>query len=201
MSWKTRLLNSGYVRLGVSNWESKNVYGGGVPQKDMALAYARAIGADIIIYADRSAPNEYDTSEHLVGFYANAVKRAAPARRPTSEEATKAINRAQDAWHEPHVKGGVRYDPQTDTYNWIGPKYGEHRSKSAEWFSIISELTYDWLIKVIVAGAPKETGRLSFLPARLETERKRYAFWHVELPENRVVTTVQLVRDPKHPLD
>jgi len=32
----------------------------------------------------------------------------------------------------------------------------------------------------------------------LDTERKRYAFWHAELPESRVMTTVQLVRDPKH---
>lgn len=131
-----RLINNGFVCLGVSNWQSSNTYGGGVPHKESAIAYAQAIGASIVMYADRCAPDQYNTSEHFVGFYAKpgTSQRVAPAKRPTSAEATAAINRAQDECHEPHVKGGVSYDPQTDTYNWIGPKYGEHRSKSAEWF-------------------------------------------------------------------
>jgi hypothetical protein len=58
---------------------------------------------------------------------------ASQGRRPTSAEATAAINRAQDAWNEPRIKGGVRYDPKTDTYNWTGPK-GQRRSKPASWF-------------------------------------------------------------------
>ena len=100
------------------------------------MAYARAVGADVVIYAVHPATDKYDWTTHDVAFYAKqSAPRATPARRrPTSAEATAAINRAQDEWHEPHVKGGVQYDPQTDTYNWTGPKFGEHRSKSAEWF-------------------------------------------------------------------
>jgi hypothetical protein len=135
---ETRLYGAGYVRLGSSNWTNQNFYGGGIPQKDLALAYARAIGASMVMYAERPDPDIYGNSEHLVGFYAKQadapVQRATSAARPTSAEATAAINRAQDAWHEPRVKGGVWYDPQTDTYNWTGPKFGERRSKSAGWF-------------------------------------------------------------------
>ena len=90
----------------------------------------------MVIYDTHPATDKYNYSEHLIGFYAKqgTLQRATLAKRPTSAEATVAINRAQDECHEPHVKGGVSYDPQTDTYNWIGPKYGGHRSKSAEWF-------------------------------------------------------------------
>jgi hypothetical protein len=129
-----RLISNGFARLGISNWESDNTYGGGVPQKELAIAYAQSIGADFVIYATHPATDKYNYSEHLTGFYARqGTRRAAPAMRPTSAEATAAINRAEDAWHEPRVKGGVWYDPQTDTYNWIGPS-GQRRSKSASWF-------------------------------------------------------------------
>jgi hypothetical protein len=131
-----RLISDGFVRLGISNWESDNAYGGGIPQRELAIAYARAIGADVVIYAAHDTSDKYNYSEHLIGFYAKQSVHRAPAsdgRRPTSSEATAAINRAQDAWHEPRVKGGVWYDPQTDTYNWIGPS-GQRRSKSASWF-------------------------------------------------------------------
>jgi hypothetical protein len=133
-----RLSGAGYVRLGLSNWICTNLYGGGVPQKDLALAYARALGASIVMYAARQAQNEYNSSEHLVGFYAKQtdtpVRRAAPANRPTSAEASVAINRAQDAWQEPRVKGGVQYDPETDTYSWIYTKTGKRVTVSAAWF-------------------------------------------------------------------
>jgi hypothetical protein len=137
--WKEmedRLIGDGYVRLGISSWEGPNAYGDGVPEKALAVAYARAIGADVVIYAVHDG-DKYNYTAHEVAFYAKqSVPRATPAsngRRPSSFEATVAINRAQDAWHEPRVKGGVWYDPKTDTYNWIGPS-GQRRSKSASWF-------------------------------------------------------------------
>ena len=37
---------SGFGRLGVSKWESDNAYGGGVPNRDLAMGYVQAIGAD-----------------------------------------------------------------------------------------------------------------------------------------------------------
>jgi hypothetical protein len=131
----SRWTGGGYVRLGISSWKSDNSSGGGIPFKELALAYARAIGADVVIYTVYDS-DEYNWSSHKVAFYARAhdQPRTTAVSRPTSAEATAAINRAQDECHEPHVAGGVHYDPQTDTYNWIGPKFGEHRSKSAAWF-------------------------------------------------------------------
>ena len=133
----SRLTGDGFIRLGVSSFEGDNASGAGVPQRDLAMAHARAIGADVVIYAVHAATEKYDWTAHDVAFYAKqSVPRATSAsngRRPTGAEATAAINRAQDAWHEPRVKGGVWYDPKTDTYNWIGPS-GQPRSKSASWF-------------------------------------------------------------------
>lgn len=131
----SRWIENGYVRLGASSWISDNALGGGAPVKYVALAYAKAIGADVVIYNIEPAAEKYNWTSHTVTFYAKQnVPRANSVSRPSSAQATAAINRAQDAWHEPHVKGGVYYDPQTDTYNWIGPKFGEHRSKPASWF-------------------------------------------------------------------
>jgi hypothetical protein len=131
----SRWTGGGYVRLGISSWKSDNSSGGGIPFKELALAYARAIGADVVIYTIYDS-DQYNWSSHKVAFYARAhvQPRTTAVSRPTSAQATAAINRAQDECHEPHVAGGVRYDAQTDTYNWIGPKFGEHRSKSAVWF-------------------------------------------------------------------
>lgn len=132
-----RLISDGFVRLGISNWESDNAYGGGIPQRDLAIAYAGAVGANIVIYATHAATDKYNCSEHLIGFYAKqSVRRATPGntRRPSEAEATAAINRFQDAHREPRVRSGVSYDAQTDTYNWIGPKTGQAMSKPASWF-------------------------------------------------------------------
>jgi hypothetical protein len=57
-----RLISNGFVRLGISNWESDNTYGGGVPQRELAIAYAQAIGAEAVIYATRSAADRYNCS-------------------------------------------------------------------------------------------------------------------------------------------
>jgi hypothetical protein len=131
----SRLTGDGFVRLGTSSWESNNAIGGGVPQKFVALDYAKAIGADVIIYAVHSSTDKYDWTSHDVAFYAKqSVRRATPARRPTSAEATVAINRFQDAHGEPRLQGGVTYDAQSDTYNWIGQKTRRTMSKSADWF-------------------------------------------------------------------
>jgi hypothetical protein len=132
-----RLVSNGFIRLGVSKWESDNVYGGGIPQRELAIAYARAVGADVVIYATHDATDKYNYSEHDVGFYAkHSVRRATTARkvRASNAQASIAINRLQDALGKPHVKGGVWYDRATDTYNWIGPKFGRQMSEPASQF-------------------------------------------------------------------
>jgi hypothetical protein len=83
----SRWTDGGYVRLGISSWESDNALGGGVPLKDWALAYAKAIGADVVIYAVHDATDRYNYSAHDVGFYAKqSARRATPA--PTANDAT-----------------------------------------------------------------------------------------------------------------
>jgi hypothetical protein len=54
-------------------------------------------------------------------------KASQQASRPTSAEASVAMNRLQDAKGKPHVSG-VWYHPHNDTYNWIGPKFGRPMS-------------------------------------------------------------------------
>lgn len=79
-----RMTANGFSRLGISNWEDHDVYAGGVPQRELAVAYARAIGADVVLYSTttESANPTYPTFHHYVGFYAkqrSEVRRAAPA--------------------------------------------------------------------------------------------------------------------------
>jgi hypothetical protein len=139
--WKEmegRVLGDGYVLLGISNWKGPNNLGNGVPEKGLALTYAQAIGADIVLYAVYPA-NDYET-EHLVGFYAKpgmqSVERATPTNgtRPSNREVSLAMDRLQDAKGLPHVTSGVWYDSRTDTYNWIGPKFGRRMSEPASQF-------------------------------------------------------------------
>jgi hypothetical protein len=134
----SRWTGGGYIRLGVSSFQCDNALGGGVPEKYAALAYAKAIGADVVIYATTASTDTYNWTSHYVAFYAKQnVQRTqqvttAAVRRPTSAEATAAANRANDVYHQPHVV--VHYDAQTDTYNWIGPTTGQPQSKPASWF-------------------------------------------------------------------
>lgn len=128
------LIGDGYVRLGVSDWQDSNDAGGGVPQKDMALAYARAIGADVVIYADFEAENRYNASEHWVGFYAKPSVRAASSTRPSGASAKELLNRFQDVHGRPRVQSDVVYDPRTDTYTWIGPVTGKRITKTSSVF-------------------------------------------------------------------
>jgi hypothetical protein len=51
-----------------------------------------------------------------------------------TRQASLAMNRLKDALGKPHVKGGVWYDPRTDTYNCIGPKFGRRMSEPASQF-------------------------------------------------------------------
>lgn len=135
----SRWLNAGYVRLGVSNWASHDSDWGGVPLKNWAIAYANAIGADVVIYAamvtDR---NDYSCS-HRIGFYAKPrvretsstdVVRENRSTRPSGGWAKAALNRFQDAHGQPRVQSDVIYDANTDTYTWIGPKSGRRMTKT-----------------------------------------------------------------------
>ncbi|MFY9987543.1 MAG: hypothetical protein WAK31_22490 [Chthoniobacterales bacterium] len=101
----SRMTASGFSRLGISSWEDHDVYGGGVPQRELAVAYARAIGADIIIYSTttKEANPTYPTFEHWVGFYAKQgsdVRRTAPidAGDPTWNDLSNAESHLQAAW-------------------------------------------------------------------------------------------------------
>jgi hypothetical protein len=130
-----RLINNGFVRLGVANWEADNAYGGGIPKRELAVAYAQAIGASVVIYTTHPATDKYNYSEHYVGFYARQHgQRATPNTRPSNAQASFAMDRLQDALGKPHVKGGVWYDRATDIYNWIGPKFRRHMSEPASQF-------------------------------------------------------------------
>jgi hypothetical protein len=62
-----RVVSNGFIRLGVSNWEADNAYGGGIPERNLAIAYAQGIGADVVIYATHAAADKYNYSEHLIG--------------------------------------------------------------------------------------------------------------------------------------
>jgi hypothetical protein len=130
-----RMISNGFVRLGVSSWEYSHptpYEGAGVPQRDLAISYARAIGADVVIYATKVQDD--DKVDHNVWFYAkqgSEVRRAAPSNTdiPSNATASAAMNRLQDFNHRSHVKGGVWYDAATDTFNWIGPKFGRRMSE------------------------------------------------------------------------
>jgi hypothetical protein len=133
----SRWTSGGYVRLGISSFEGSNTVGWGVPLKDWALAYARVIGADVVIYSVHSG-DKYDWTQHDVAFYARAHAQtshsvASYSGKPTDAQATVAMNRLQDAFGRPRVKG-VHYDSATDTYNWIGPKFGRQMSEPASQF-------------------------------------------------------------------
>lgn len=111
-----RLVSNGFIRLGVSKWESDNAYGGGIPQREPAIGYAQAIGADVVIYATHAAADKYNYSEHLIGFYARRnAQRAVPTTGPSNAQASLAMNRLQDALGKPRVKvcGTIRVPTRT----------------------------------------------------------------------------------------
>jgi hypothetical protein len=125
-----RMISDNCVRLGISSWISDNAYGGGIPQKGLAIAYARAIGAQFIIYTSRQSPNEFNRSEHLVSFYSRQAGRAESVAKPSqisNAQATIAINWLQDSLGKPRVRS-VWYDAASDSFCWIGPKYGKQMS-------------------------------------------------------------------------
>ena len=99
-----RMTASGFGRLGISSFSyDHDVACGGIPERDSAIAYARAIGADIIIYSVRTdAENRY-VSEHWVSFYAkqgSEVRRAAPTdtEGPIWNDLRSAESHLQRAW-------------------------------------------------------------------------------------------------------
>lgn len=63
-------LNQGCVRLGFSSWKILPYYGGGMPDKEAVISYARSIGADLVLYilAQELGSEYYD---HTVYFYAS----------------------------------------------------------------------------------------------------------------------------------
>jgi hypothetical protein len=136
-----RYLDGGYVKLGESAWESNN----GVPDREGAISYARFLGADAVVYVANSHfdyNRQVERTEHHVGFYALAsssrARVAFTAQVDSSlilstPQATTAFNWLQDTLGKPHVRS-VIYDAKSDSYIWIGPKYGKRMSMSRAQF-------------------------------------------------------------------
>jgi hypothetical protein len=135
----SRWTGGDYVRLGISSWESDNTQGGGIPLKDWALAYAKTVGADVVIYSIHTG-DKYDWTQHDVAFYAR-TQQGASLNRLNNSQATTAMNRLQDAFGRPRVSS-VWYNRNNDTYNWVGPKFHRQMSQSATQF--MSEIA-PWL--------------------------------------------------------
>jgi hypothetical protein len=62
------------------------------------------------------------------------VNQPQQASRPSDAQASLAMNRLQDYNRRPHVTSGVWYEASSDTYNWIGPKFGRRMSEPASQF-------------------------------------------------------------------
>jgi hypothetical protein len=133
-----RYLDGGYVKLGESDWEGH----AGVPAREEAIAYARFIGADAVVYTSFST-GKFDSYgwewiDHTVGFYAHASRSSAQVGFTaqvdsslvlSNSQALTAFNWLQDTMDKPHVSS-VAYEAKSDSYTWIGPKYGKRMSMS-----------------------------------------------------------------------
>src|SRR5262249_43774399 len=133
-----RMTGGGFVRLGTSSWEGSNAGGWGPPLKQLALGYAQAIGADVVLYALHPSSDKYDWTSHEVAFYArtghsNSGNVASTSNnRPSSESIKRAMNRIQDILHKPRIQSEVLYDEATDSYSWIGPEKGKPTLRTAD---------------------------------------------------------------------
>jgi hypothetical protein len=95
---ETNYLNQGCVRLGMASWKCLPYYGGGLPQKDEAIFYARRIGADLVLYTTYDEIGGTGYVCHDVYFYASkpVVRRAQPAQ--DSPDISSAERQLQAAW-------------------------------------------------------------------------------------------------------
>jgi S1-C subfamily serine protease len=99
-------------------------------------------------------------------------------RRPNNVEASAAMDRLQDAKGKPHVKGGVRYDVRTDTYNWVGPKFGRQMSEQGDQFlSEVGPYLEPGWGQIETTGVPPSISKSDATAnaARIEAERKAKA--------------------------
>jgi hypothetical protein len=104
----SRMTSNGFVRLGVSSWVDHDYYGGGIPQRDLAIAYARVIGAEVVVYAaqDQSEENNryFYSIAHSVYFYTrpggSRVQRTTPGSQSAViwSELSNAEAQLQAAW-------------------------------------------------------------------------------------------------------
>ena len=145
-----RLVNGGMTYLGVSSFRYPlAAMGGGVPEKTAAIAFAKSIGAEEVIYTlNTYTDTEGRWSGHNIYFYARTVVPATPSvelpNMITNEQATAAFNFLQDQLGRPHLRTGmVTYDAKTDSFTWIGPKFGKRMSQSRE--SFITEIWANYI--------------------------------------------------------
>jgi len=76
-----RLINGGMTYLGVSSFRFPfgTMYGG-VPEKTAAIAYAKSIGAEVVIYTmSTNTDTEGQWNSHNIYFYARTVVPVTPA--------------------------------------------------------------------------------------------------------------------------
>jgi hypothetical protein len=144
----SRITANGFSRLGISNWEAHDVNYGGIPERDMAMAYARAIGADIIIYSatTKDANPTYPTFEHWVGFYAKEgsdVRRAGPIDEggTISNDLEVAESHLQAAWDR--LPGWKKNQLRASERSWIADK---DAAPPARRLQMVNERTA-WLLR------------------------------------------------------
>ena len=114
------MTSSGFVCLGISNWQHPNYidgyYCGGIPEKGSAIGYAQVIGADIVIYSVSLTNN--DQTEHWVSFYAKQgshVQRVAP-----TDDLRSAERQLQAAWDR--LPAWKKNQLRTSERSWIAEK-------------------------------------------------------------------------------
>jgi hypothetical protein len=143
-----RYIDGDYVRLGASNW----VWGFGVPLRESAIAYARSIGADAVVYAEKT---NWDSNmgipqtEHLIGFYAHAhIAWGAASVSFTTQTASiqdqivQAEDTLQRTWDRlPRAKKNAL---RAQEYAFINRNYSLRKTNPERWLALIKERT-NWV--------------------------------------------------------
>jgi hypothetical protein len=103
------------------------------PYEASISAPSAAAARRMVLHDD---PNAVQIIIHLSGVTepsAAEVSAVEKENRRSDVEATKAMNRLQDALGKPHVVR-VWYNEENNKYNWIGPKLGRQMSEPANEF-------------------------------------------------------------------
>jgi hypothetical protein len=123
--------------LGASNW----VWGFGVPLRGGAIAYARSIGADAVVYAENT---NWDSNlgiaqtEHLIGFYGHAGWHG-HASSSIEDQIVQAENTLQRTWDRlPTTKKNAL---RAHEYAFINRNSSLRQTNPDRWLAMIRERT------------------------------------------------------------